>query len=135
MNITGPGVQYRSDKNSMKRAAESGSTTMLGPNVSEYFGNLWTRTLTIPHNLGYVPFVRAFYEPFGDGKLMPATDDSDYYHSNPVNNYGGGEDGPTMAVKPDATNLIIELKYLNNTRAAQSFPVYWVIYKDFGLGA
>lgn len=133
MNITEDGILFRSDRNFLKRDPSSGQQVMLGPNVSEYFGNLYTRTLVINHALGYVPFYRAFYEPFGDGKLMPATDDSDYYHSNPINTYGGGEDGPTLSAKMDNVNLTLTLKYLNNSRAAQNFPVYWVIYKDFGL--
>jgi len=131
--MIGEGVQFRSDRNFLKRDPSSGSTIMLGPNVSEYFGNLYTRTLVINHALGYVPFYRVFYEPFGDGKLMVPIMDTDWAISNPINTFGGTPDGPCLLAQADEVNLTLTLMLDNGSRAAQQFPVYWVIYKDFGL--
>jgi hypothetical protein len=128
-------ILFTSDKNYMKRDSSSGKVDMLGPNTSEYFGAFYTRDYVVNHDLGYTPLFRIFYEPFGDGKIMTALQDSQYYLSNPVNTYGGGASGPTCMGQADDTNLTITLYYNSNSLAASSFPVYWVIYKDYGMEA
>lgn len=123
--------QVTSDKNYMKRHPASGSSTMLGPNVARTF-SYYTRDLVIPHNIGRVPMVRVFYEPFRDGKLHEGIQDGQYYLSNPVNTYGGTEDGPTLLISVDENNLYIRMFFTQNTLAAVSFPIHWVIYWDYG---
>lgn len=135
MNINGQTL-FRSDKNYMKRDPSSGQTVMLGPNVSQYFGNFYIREFTVTHGLGYVPFFRAFYEPYQDGVLYPIIHDTDYVLSNPINDFVSFLDAaPTLMAEADEMTLKFTLHFPNNSLAAASFPVYWVIYKDFGLVA
>lgn len=134
MNISQDGVLFRSDKNYMKRDKSSGHTTMLGPNQSEYFGNVYTRELVIDHNLGYVPFFRAYYEPYQDGVLYPIVMDTDYVLSSPINDFTFFTDSaPVIAAEASENQLVLTLFFIDNSLAAIPFPVYWVIYKDYGL--
>jgi len=132
--MIGDGILFRSDRNFMKRDPSSGSTVMKGPNVSQYFGNVWIRELVINHALGYTPFFRAFYEPYQDGKLYPIMHDTDYVFSSPVNDFVNFTDSaPTLTAEADDVNLTITLYFVNDSLQNADFPVYWVIYKDFGL--
>jgi hypothetical protein len=124
--------QITSDKNYMKRHPASGSDVMLGPNTSRFGGAWYTRDYVIPHNIGACPMIRVFYEPFRDGKLYEAVQDDQYYLSNPINTYGGTEDGPTLMAFVDETNLTLRMFFAFNTLAAISIPIYWVIYWDYG---
>lgn len=123
--------QVTSDKNYMKRHPASGSGVIQGPNTLRTFG-YYTRDLVIPHNIGKPPMVRVFFEPFRDGKLYEAIQDGQYYLSNPVNTYGGTEDGPTLLVWTDETNLYLRIFFTLNTLAAVDIPIHWVIYWDYG---
>lgn len=123
--------QVTSDKNYMKRHPASGYGTMKGPDTAQLF-SYYTRLLTIPHNLGYVPMVRVFYEPFRDDVLYEAVHDGQYYLSNPPNTYGGTEDGPTLMIYADETNLYLKMFFSFNTLANVDIPIYWVIYGDYG---
>lgn len=135
MNISQDGVLFRSDKNYMKRDKSSGHTNMLGPNQAEYFGNVYTRELVINHELGYVPFFRAYYEPYQDGKLFPIVMDTDYVLSSPINDFTYFTDtAPVMIAEASENELVLTMFFVNNSLAAVNFPVYWVIYKDYGLG-
>lgn len=132
--ISQDGVLFRSDRNFMKRDPSSGSQVMLGPNVSQYFGNLYIRELVVHHGLGYVPFFRAYYEPYQDGVLYPVVQDTQWYLKPVINSFTDfTETAPTLAAEATTEDLILTLHFPFNTLAANSFPVYWVIYKDFGL--
>lgn len=117
----------------MKRHSSSGSSTMLGPSTSRYFGSYFTTDFEVLHNLGYTPLIRAYYEPYRDGRLFEAFQDTQYYFSNPINTYGGTEDAPTMLVWADETKLYMRLYFSFNTLAAFSFNIHWVIYQDYGV--
>lgn len=120
----------------MKRDPSSGQTVMKGPNLDVYIGVAWIRELVIPHGLGYVPFFRAFYEPYQDGKLYPIMHDTDYVLSSPVNDFVNFTDSaPTITADADEVNLTLTLWFVDNSLQNADFPVYWVIYKDFGLVA
>lgn len=125
--------QITSDKNYMKRHPSSGSDTMLGPNVERFFGSWYTRDYVIPHGIGEIPMFRAYFEPFRDGRMFEAMQDGQNYMSNPVNTYGGTEDGPTMMCIIDDQNLTLRLFFSYNTLAALSFNIHWVIYWDYGV--
>lgn len=134
MNILQDGIIYRSDRNFMKRDPSSGMTVMKGPNVSQYFGNFYIRELVINHALNYVPFFRVYYEPYQDGVLYPLVQDTDYVLSSPINDFVAFTDSaPTLSAEADGANLTLTLHFPNNSLAALDFPVYYVIYKDFGL--
>lgn len=105
---------------------------MKGPNVERFSGSWYTRDFEVEHNLGYVPMVRVFYEPFLDDKLYEAVQDGQYYLSNPPNTYGGTEDGPTLMVFADENKLYLRMFFAFNTKANVDFPIYWVIYGDYG---
>ena len=129
------GVIFRSDRNFMKRDAITNSIMMSGPNEGRYYNSAYIRRVTINHNLGYVPFFRVFYEPFGDGKLFPAIYDTDYALPNPINTFGGANAGPVMMAQADETTLELTLVYPDASKASVQYPVHYVIYKDYGLGA
>lgn len=124
--------QITSDKNYMKRHPASGNGTMFGPDTLRFFGSWYTRDLVIPHGIGKSPMVRVFYEPFRDGRIHEAIQDGQYYLSNPVNTYGGTEDGPTLLVWTDGDNLYLRMFFFDTRFANVEFPIYWVIYWDYG---
>lgn len=112
----------------MKRDSSSGTTTMLGPNTSAYSGYIFTRTTIIPHGLGYLPMFRAQYEPFGDGVIWnPLTSRLSRFATDPETHALA----PGMIAWVDANNMYIQLYYSDATKAAISYPIYYVIYKDF----
>lgn len=127
------GILFTSQKNYMKRDSSSGSDTMLGPNTNETF--YYTRDYTIDHNLGITPLFRVYYEPYNDGRVMEAYNDGQGYFSDPINTYGGTEDAPVCFTKADNNQLTITLYFLDSSLSASSFPIYWVIYRDYGLVA
>lgn len=132
MSIQKP-VQFTSTRNYMKRHNSSGSATLAGPSTSRFFGSYYTSDYEVTHNLGYVPLFRAYYEPFQDGKIYEAFQDTQYYFSNPINTYGGTEQGPTALVWADETKLYIRLFFSFNTLSGVNFPIHWVIYQDYGV--
>lgn len=125
--------QFISTRNYMKRHDSSGSDTMLGPNTSRFFGNYYTRDYEVTHDLLYVPLFRVYYEPYRDGKIYEAFQDTQYYFSTPINTYGGTEDAPTMLVWADDRKLYMRLFFPYNTLSALSFNIHWVIYQDYGV--
>lgn len=127
---TDSGVLFTSNKNYMKRALAD-TETMTGPNVDYTF--FFAKDLTITHSLGIVPFYRVFYEPFNDGKVFEAIQDSQYYLSDPINTYGGSADAPVCYTEATDTTLRISLGFIDGTLSGDSFPVHYVIYKDYGL--
>jgi len=136
MSVTGQ-LQFNSLKNYMKRAPSSVSTSMLGPNTLQFFGSWYTRDLVIPHGLpgDKVPMFRAYYEPYRDGKVFEAFQDTQYYYSTPINTYGGTEDAPTMLAFADQDNVTLRLFFTQNIYAAVSFNVHCIIYQDYGAVA
>lgn len=137
-SITGQ-LQFNSNRNYMKRTTTTISTTMLGPNTSRFFGSYYTRDLVIAHGLNTgkpaqhrIPMFRAYYEPYRDGKVFEAFQDTQYYYSTPINTYGGTEDAPTMLAFADDTNVTFRLFFTQVTLAALSFNVHAIIYQDYG---
>lgn len=134
MNINQDGILFRSDRNFMKRDPSSGMTVMKGPNVSQYFGNLYIRELLIHHGLGYIPFFRVYYEPYQDGVLYPVVQDGTYNLKPVINSFTDfTETAPTLSAEADNGDLKLTLHFPFNTLAALDFPVYYIIYKDFGM--
>lgn len=123
-------ILFTTNKNYMKRDSSSGSDTMLGPDTLYWD---YGRDYVIEHNLGYVPIFRVYYEPFGDGKIVEAFHDSQAYVTDPLNEFGGSADGPTCWASADENNLTITLYYQDDTLQSTEFPIYWVIYKDYGV--
>jgi hypothetical protein len=121
---------FNSTKNYLKRTANSGKSTMLGPNSSIYSGYLYQRTTTIAHGLGFVPLCRVYYEPFGNGVIHPIISLPLQQVANNLVGPGSGS-GPGLIYWADATNLNIRLYYKDATLAANSYPIYYVIYQDF----
>lgn len=80
-------------------------------------------TITIPHNLGYVPTARVWYEPYFNSapsnQIWPL---AGYQYgdlaSNTLNHVG--------YAYLDSTNLYIVI----NSSTAVTIPVYWRIYYD-----
>lgn len=137
MNIlsTVEGILFRSDRNFMKRDAISNSILMNGPNESRYYGSAYIRRVTINHNLGYAPFFRVFFEPYLDGKVFPALSDSDWALANPINNSGGDNAAPVIMAEADEMTLVLTLVYPDSSKAGNQYPVHYIIYRDYGLGA
>jgi hypothetical protein len=126
-------IEVTSDKNYMKRQL-FGSANMAAPVTSAAGGLFYKTDLVIPHNQGRVPYFAVYAELFGDGTLWPVTGYRGIGAANPKVN---PEDmvpvsSPSITVYPDETNLTIELSYTDNSLTGV-FPVYWVIYEDYGL--
>ena len=112
------------------------SSTMLGPDTSRFFGSYYTRDLEITHGItNRTPMIRVFYEPFRDGKVFEAFQDTQYYFSNPINTYGGTEDAPTMLAWADAQKVYLRLYFTTNAFQATSFNYHAIIYQDYGASS
>jgi hypothetical protein len=123
-------IYFTSQRNSMKRDSSSGTANMAAPTVSAYSGTIYVTNLTVPHNLGYVPLFRYYYEPFRDGIVwVPLTDRLNGRATNPLN---VAAFGPGIVGWADSTNLYLQLFYDTNALTG-TYPVYYVIYKDFHL--
>lgn len=117
-------VQYfTSQKNYLKRHPLSGSTSLAAPSTL-VGGTYYRSSITIPHNLGYVPRVRVYYEnSASDGKVYPA---------------GGRRNGGTYLGlafnsiyclwEVTSTNLTIYLESAISQTGSRT--IYWVIYWD-----
>lgn len=114
---------FTSKKNYLKRHTSSGQASVTGPGVLAAWFNYYS-TYTVAHNLGYVPMVRVYYEPYKDGKIYPAT-------GRRLSGLGPGlAYGDTICLwEADTANLTI---YLERALAPDTgaYPVYWVIYLD-----
>lgn len=121
---------FTSLRNTMKRSDMSGTGTMVAPATSAYSGDLYVTNKTIPHDLGFVPQFRYYYEPFGDGIIYPDLADRGSGEAFNANNLS--QSGPGIVGWADINNLYLQLFYKNNTLTGE-YPVYWVIYTDFGL--
>jgi hypothetical protein len=129
---------FTSDKNYMKRSPASGTYSMLGPSVAATFSYFYSDFKT-PHlvkGAGGVPFIpmfRLYYEPFQDSKIWEAFQDTQNYFTNPMNTYGGTDDGPTALSWVDNTYLYVRLYFDTTALAAVNFPLYAIIYEDYGM--
>ncbi len=113
---------FTTEKNYLKRDPSSGSTSMTAPNALSAWSNYVT-TYPVNHNLGTVPIVRVYYEPFNNGKIFPAT-------GRRLAGLGVGVSygGIVCLYELSATTLTIYLESANSQTG--TIPVYWVIYKD-----
>lgn len=112
----------------------SDSVTSLGPNTFVYA--YYIRTTTIPHNLGYTPFFRVYYTPYGstDGKIMSCYYDSQNWLGAVPNDYDvANATAPVCVAWADNDNLYIKLKYIDNSLQNNNFTLYYVIYHDYGM--
>lgn len=128
-------LQFDSRRNYMKKA-KIASTSMLGPNSVSAYTSTYERTIAIPHGIpgGRVPFCRVFYEPWRDGRITAAYEDSQDWLADPPNDYGGYPgNAPVCSYWVDATNVYIQLRYVTNGLAALSFPLHIIAYRDFGV--
>lgn len=122
-----------SDKNIMKRGFSS-YVDSLGPNTSVYA--YYARTTTIPHNLGYTPFFRVYYTPYGvtDGRIMNCYYDSQSWLATVPNDSDvANAAAPVCLAWADDDNLYIKLKYIDNSLQSNIFRLYYVIYLDYGV--
>lgn len=130
---------FSSLRNSLKRdttppvgKTEVWRLDMAAPSISAYTGQLKVTGAVIQHNLGYVPVFRYYYEPFRDGVIWPPlsgrlTGDA----QNPTNT---SQLGPGIIGWADSTNFYLQL--FSDTLDPDftgTFPVYYVVYKDFKL--
>lgn len=129
------GLQFDSRRNYMKKAKIL-STTMLGPNVQSTYTLQYERTVAIPHGIpgGRVPFARVYYEPYRDGRITQAYEDSQNWLGDPPNDntlYPGV--APVCSYWVDATNVYVQLRYDNASLAALNFPIHLIAYRDWGV--
>lgn len=117
---------FTSQKNYLKRHPSSGSTSMPAPSTL-IAGYLYRSSITIPHNLGYIPKVRVYFEnSVSDGKVYPAGGRrlAGTYPGLPFT-------GMYCLWEVTTTDLTI---YLESSTAAGpqtgNRTVYWVIYWD-----
>lgn len=129
------GLQFDSRRNYMKKA-KIASTMMAGPNNQSSYILQYERTVAIPHGIpgGRVPFCRVYYEPWRDGRITQAYEDSQNWLSDPPNNYGGYPgNAPVCSYWVDETNVYVQLRYETNTFASTDFPIHVIAYRDYGL--
>ena len=125
--------QFISTRNYMKKDQSSGTGTMQGPSTSKYFGNLYITQMVVNHNLGYTPLFRVYYEPYRDNRVMEAFQDNAWYLPETPNATRVNAIAPTCMTWADENNLYIELNFNSNSLSGYTYPVYWTIYKDYGL--
>ena len=77
-------------------------------------------TYTIPHNLGYIPYFKAWYT-YGDGKYFQL-------FSGPVSYAIDGNGGQINNVYADTTNLYVEVS--ENNGSPISGTIYYRIYAE-----
>jgi len=113
---------FNTQKDYLKRHPASGSTTVAAPSVQAAWFNYVT-TYTVPHNLGYIPLVRVYYEPYSNGKIYPAT-------GSRISGFGPGLSyGDIICLwEIDNSNLTIYVESANSHTG--TVPIYWVIYWD-----
>lgn len=122
-------VFLTSERNVLKRDSSSGNTRLAPPATLAY-GGLYVTNYTVAHSLGYAPVFRYYLEPFGDGIIWPPLADRvTGYSTNPLNL---SDTGPAITAWADETNLYLQLFYYDPSLTA-TYPVYWVIYKDYPL--
>lgn len=119
------------DRNYMKRSPISSTTQLAGPNQLMF--SYYRRTLTINHNLKYVPLVRVYYEPYRDGRIMEAYDDTQNWIGPEPNNFIGPETAPTLFYSIGDNTLELALWFIDATLASNLYNVWWVIYEDYGV--
>lgn len=117
------------------KKAKIASTTMLGANSVSSYTATYQRTIQIPHGIsGVIPFARVYYEPYRDGRITAAYDDSQDWLADPANDYGGYPgNAPICCYWVDSVNINIQLRYIDNSQAALSFPIHVIAYRDFGV--
>lgn len=127
--------QFISTRNYMKKDPSSSdeNQTMKGPSVSFYSGAAYKSSKVINHGLGYTPLYRVYYEPYRDGRVVEGFQDTAYFLPATPNDVRITPVAPTLLAWADEDNLYINLYYTDNTLAGDDFPIYWTIYKDFGL--
>ncbi len=113
---------FNSRKNYLKRHPVSGSTSIPAPATFATWAN-YVSTFTVNHNLGYVPQVRVYYEPYSDGKVYPAIGDR-LTGTGPGINYND----IICLWEVDSTNLTIYLESASSETG--TVPIYWVVYLD-----
>lgn len=110
------------EKNLLKRSTVSSSQDVAAPSVVGAWFN-YVSTVTIPHNLGYVPQVRVFFESDAGGKIFPACGRRLAALATGIS-YGN----VICVYEVDETNLTI---YLESASAKTgSRKVYYIIYLD-----
>lgn len=127
-------AHFLSTRNYLKRdATASEPLQVAGPSVSEFFGLLYTTRIQVPHDLGYVPMFRCYYEPFGNGMIYPIISlPLQGRANNPTGS--GASFGPGLLYWADNVNIYIMLYYDDNSLASERFPVYLTTYIDFAIG-
>lgn len=78
------------------------------------------QTVTVAHNLGYIPYIKGFYT-YGDGKYFRLFSGNDSYG---IDGNGGQIDNETI----DETNYIIEIS--ENNGSPISGTIYYRIYAE-----
>ncbi len=91
----------------------SGSTTVTSPN---------TNTITIAHNLGYIPLARVYVD----------IDNAGEYSELPLMGRITVLEWYQIYCYCDATNLYILFSYDDTATGAHTFPYKYYIYKDKG---
>lgn len=117
---------FTSSKNYLKRHPKSGSATISAPTTLNGATSMYENILKVPHDLGYIPMVRVYYEPFTNGRVYPAT-------GSRLSGAGTGlQLGDIICVwEVSETELEITLASDGFSPAnTGSRAVYWVIYWD-----
>lgn len=121
-------IFFTSAKNYMKQDASSGSANIAAPVTSAYSGYIFVTNYIVNHNLGYVPMYRVYYEPFKDGVIWPVL--GTRFDEEAFNPQNTALTGPGLFAYATSTQLNIQIYYINNTLTG-TYPIYWVIYKDY----
>lgn len=111
---------FTGDKNYLKRSPATGSTTITGPDTLTAWLN-YESSHTVNHNLGYIPQVRVYYDPYNDGKVFYGTGDRTSLFEPYANNM-------SCSWLVTTTSLTIYLDATTNMGG--TVPIYWVIYLD-----
>jgi len=120
-----------SEKNNLKHY-EMATATMTRPNTADGFGGFFS-TSTVVHDLGYIPLVRAYFDPLGDGTIYPsigqyiATTGAD--SSSPLFT-AGSVVAPFMFFASNITTTTVTFTVYGFSGSAATFDYYYRIYLD-----
>jgi len=123
MTVILPELNFYSGVNYMKRDISSGSSIMTLGALNA------VTTITINHNLGYIPFFQVSCDQDGTGRIWSATKINILTESSSA----ATRPDPFLRSWATTTTLVITLTNATSPLATGGRRVYYLIYRDYGV--
>lgn len=122
-------IQFTSEKNYLKAStSDTQVIPMNKPNTFESSAFIYSSTLPVSHNLGYIPLIRAWYSPSNNTYRYPTVG---FYDGN-----GTLSDLCLNGIVPfdcgvyDITTTTVTFKAISSSSFSGTFNLYYKIYLD-----